>query len=105
VDRAPGQVFVVEGQRADAIYLLLSGAARVFYPAKKERPKVTVKLMQAPGGFGDVACVTGSGYTASVEAWRAACVTTPLIMKTVSPVAGRLFGRKGSTIEGAVKGA
>ena len=68
VDRSAGQVFVIEGERAGAIYLLASGAARVFYPAKKGRPEVTVKLMLAPGGFGDVACVMRTGYTATVEA-------------------------------------
>jgi CRP/FNR family transcriptional regulator, cyclic AMP receptor protein len=67
-DRAAGQMFVIEGQPADAIWLLMSGAARVFYPQKKERPEVTVRLMRAPGAFGDVACVTKSAYTASVEA-------------------------------------
>ncbi|MCC7110998.1 MAG: Crp/Fnr family transcriptional regulator, partial [Deltaproteobacteria bacterium] len=53
---------------ADAIWLLVGGTARVFYPARKGQPEVTVKLLRAPGGFGDVACVARGRYTASVEA-------------------------------------
>lgn len=53
---------------ADAVWLLIGGTTRVFCPAEKGQPEVTVKLLRAPGGFGDVACVVRGRYTASVEA-------------------------------------
>ncbi len=68
LDRAAGQVFVIEGDPATAIHLLIEGAARVFYPPRKGGAEATANLIVAPGGFGDIACVMRTPYTASVQA-------------------------------------
>lgn len=73
LERAPGQIFVIEGAPADRVCLLVSGAARVFYPLRRERAEATVKLLVAPACFGDLACVARTSYTASVEAIAPSC--------------------------------
>lgn len=53
IERGAGQMLVIDGTVADAIWLLVDGTTRVFYPAKKGQPEVT-QSWGAPGdGAGD----------------------------------------------------
>jgi CRP-like cAMP-binding protein len=68
IERAAGQVFVVADAPAGAIYLLSSGAARAYYPARRTHPEATTRLILAPGSFNEIACATQRPNLESVEA-------------------------------------
>lgn len=72
VELRAGQVVVRENEPASALYLLVEGMARTYYPATKTRAQLTVKLLSAPAAFGDIACAVEGKYTATVEALSAA---------------------------------
>lgn len=68
IERAAGQVFVIADAPATAIYILSSGAARAYYPARKAHPEATTRLILAPGSFNEIACASLRPNLESVEA-------------------------------------
>lgn len=56
------------GEPAAAIHLLVEGATRVYYPARKDRAEITVKLFWAPAAFGDAESILRTQWAECVEA-------------------------------------
>lgn len=71
--RAPGQVYMVEGQRSSDVFLLTRGSVRLLYPRSARRPELTAKLLHAPGVFGDIASIVRTPSSANIQALTA-CV-------------------------------
>jgi CRP-like cAMP-binding protein len=66
---APGEAILSASEPARAIYLLVDGAARVFYPPKSGHgPEVTVKLFWAPTAFGEAETVINASFEETVQA-------------------------------------
>jgi CRP/FNR family transcriptional regulator len=87
-----GQVIVRDGEAAGHVHYLTHGLVRVYFPRTRTRASLTLALIEAPGMFGDIACLNQSPYTATVEAlaacgtvsvpraaWRAAIEREPLV--------------------------
>lgn len=74
---AAGQVVVRDGEPAHHVHYLTHGLVRVYFPRTKARASLTLALIEAPGMFGDIACLNGSPYTATVEA-LSSCRTVAL---------------------------
>lgn len=87
IELAPGQVAVRDGEAASAIHYLVEGLVRVYFPRTRQRPSFTLALLAAPATFGDIACLTGSPYTAAVEALapaRTVAVATPAVLAALA---------------------
>ena len=63
-----GEHILSAGQDAQALHLLVDGAARVFYPESKRRAETTVKLFGAPAAFGDAESILQAKWAECVEA-------------------------------------
>lgn len=65
---SPGDHVLRAGEPAAAIHLLVEGATRVYYPARKDRAEITVKLFWAPAAFGDAESILRTQWAECVEA-------------------------------------
>jgi CRP-like cAMP-binding protein len=64
----PGQLILKAGDTAKTIFLLIEGAARVYYPATDASREVTVKLFWAPAAFGDAESILRVTWAECVQA-------------------------------------
>ncbi|MBK7862516.1 MAG: Crp/Fnr family transcriptional regulator [Archangiaceae bacterium] len=66
----PGQYLFRARERADSVFLLLEGAARMFYPGPTPslETEITVVLFRAPAAFGDAEALAGIPWEETVEA-------------------------------------
>ena len=60
-----GDVILREGERGQALFLLLSGTARVYF-LSAEGIEVTAKFFQAPSVFGELECLAGLAWLETV---------------------------------------
>jgi CRP/FNR family transcriptional regulator len=66
-----GEAILRAGEPANSIFLLLEGAARVFYPSTAHQAEVTVKLFWAPAAFGDAESILQVEWAETVQALTA----------------------------------
>jgi CRP-like cAMP-binding protein len=69
-----GQLILKAGDAAKTIFLLIEGAARVYYPATDLSREVTVKLFWAPAAFGDAESILRVTWAECVQALTGARV-------------------------------
>lgn len=87
-DFSAGQVLVREGEPAQHLRYLTHGLVRTYFPRTKTRASLTLALTAAPAMFGDIACLNGTPYTATVEALNA-CRTVAVPVAVWRDVLGR----------------
>jgi CRP-like cAMP-binding protein len=64
----PGEQLLRANEPADSMFLLLEGAARMFYPGPRKNSEITVVLFSAPAAFGDAEALAGCPWYETVEA-------------------------------------